>query len=98
VRAWAGCKHADRARVLDGLPAARGSESVAGDEPRHTLQRLAPRWFVARNAHATAPPVLMNPRHAMSFMRGAMTRVEIRVARGVKPAAPSAALMRGGAP
>lgn len=77
--------------MLDGLAAARGAESVAGDELRHTLQRLAPRWFVVRNAHVTSPPVLMNPRHAMSFMRGPMTRVEIRAARGVKPAALAAA-------
>jgi hypothetical protein len=72
---------ADRARVLDGLAAARGTDQPAGDELRHTLQRLAPRWFVVRNAHVTSPPVLLNPRHAMSFLRGPMTRVEIRAAR-----------------
>jgi hypothetical protein len=72
---------ADRARVLDGLAAARGTDHPASDELRHTLQRLAPRWFVVRNAHVTSPPVLLNPRHAMSFLRGPMTRVEIRAAR-----------------
>lgn len=77
---------ADRARVLDGLAAAQGTEAESADELRNTLQRLAPRWFVVRNAHVTGPPVLMNPRHAMSFMRGPMTRVEIRAARGVREA------------
>ena len=48
------------------------------------LTRLAPRWFVVRNAHAKSPPILVQPRHAMSLMRGPMTRLEIRAARGVK--------------
>ncbi|HEX3852451.1 MAG TPA: hypothetical protein VHW01_15885 [Polyangiaceae bacterium] len=34
---------ADRARVLDGLAAARGTEGYS-DELGTTLQRLAPRW------------------------------------------------------
>jgi hypothetical protein len=79
---------ADRARVLDGLAAARGTEEAGNEEIRNTLQRLAPRWFVVRNAHATSPPVLLNPRYAMSLMRGPMTRVEIRRARGVRDGVP----------
>jgi hypothetical protein len=74
---------ADRARVLDGLSAARGSEAAGLEELATTLQRLAPRWFVVRNAHASSQPILVQPRHAMSFIRGPMTRVEIRRARGV---------------
>lgn len=73
---------ADRARVLDGLAAARGSESADSEALSNTLQRLAPRWFVVRNAHASSPPILAKPRYAMTFMRGPMTRVEIRRARG----------------
>jgi DNA helicase HerA-like ATPase len=76
---------ADRARVLDGLAAARGADAD-GDGLANTLQRLAPRWFVVRNTHASSPPVLVQPRYAMTFMRGPMTRVEIRRARGVKEA------------
>ena len=75
---------ADRARVLDGLAAARGADANDADALGTTLQRLAPRWFVVRNAHAASPPILVQPRYAMSFMRGPMTRVEIRRARGVK--------------
>jgi hypothetical protein len=73
---------ADRARVLDGLAAARGTDAGVGEELGTTLQRLAPRWFVVRNAHVAVPPVLFQPRYAMSLMRGPMTRVEIRRARG----------------
>lgn len=72
---------ADRARVLDGLATAHGN---GGDGPdlSTTLQRLAPRWFVIRNAHAKSPPLLMQPRFAISLMRGPMTRMEIQAARG----------------
>jgi hypothetical protein len=43
---------ADRARVLDGLA---GAQSSGGFEVElgTTLQRIAPRWFVVRNAHVT---------------------------------------------
>jgi hypothetical protein len=70
---------ADRARVIDGLALA-GVASV-GDALRTTLQRLAPRWFLVRNAHVSAVPVLLNPRYAISLMRGPMTRGEIREGR-----------------
>jgi hypothetical protein len=56
-----------------------------------TLQRLAPRWFVVRNAHVQSPPILMQPRYAMTLMRGPMTRVEVRTARGVGALEPMAA-------
>jgi DNA helicase HerA-like ATPase len=79
---------ADRARVLDGLAAARGVDAIDGDVLATTLQRLAPRWFVVRNTHAASPPILVQPRYAMTLMRGPMTRVEIRRARGVKDTAP----------
>jgi len=72
---------ADRARVIDGLEGALGA---ADEDLGATLTRLAPRWFVVRNAHATSPPILVQPRYAMSLMRGPMTRLEIRAARGVK--------------
>jgi hypothetical protein len=74
---------ADRARVLDGLAGAQSSDGFEV-ELGTTLQRLAPRWFVVRNAHATSPPILMQPRFAMALLRGPMTRKEIRAARGVK--------------
>jgi hypothetical protein len=71
---------ADRARVLDGLGAnaTNGDESVEGLS--ETLRRLAPRWFITRNAHDEKGAVLVQPRWTMSFMRGPMTRSEIRAA------------------
>ena len=69
--------------MLDGLAAARGTDANVTEQLSTTLQRLAPRWFVVRNAHVAVQPLLMQPRYAMSLMRGPMTRVEIRAARGV---------------
>ena len=69
---------ADRARVLDGLATAQGSAAEQSAPLETTLKRLAPRWFLVRNVHAPSAPILMRPRHAMSLLRGPMTRVEIR--------------------
>jgi hypothetical protein len=72
---------ADRARVLDGLineaQLGSGREELDG-----LLKNLRPRWFVVRNAHASETQ-LIQPRWAMTLMRGPMTRTEIRKARGV---------------
>lgn len=76
---------ADRARVLDGLSAAQGNDAGAEDLA-DTLKRLAHRWFVVRNAHAKSAPILLHPRHTISLMRGPMTRLEIRAARGIEDA------------
>jgi hypothetical protein len=69
---------ADRARVVEGLAAAgvRGAQSAA--ELTNTIKRLSPRWFLMRDAHAAESTVFLQPRWAMSFMRGPMTRSEIR--------------------
>jgi hypothetical protein len=67
---------ADRARVVDGLSGAGDAAELAS-----TIKRLAARWFVVRNVHAQEGNVLLQPRWAMSFMRGPMTRNEIRMAR-----------------
>jgi Bacterial protein of unknown function (DUF853) len=78
---------ADRARVLDGLSAARGVDTTSGVDLTTTLQHLAPRWFLTRNIHAHSPPLLLNPRHTLSWMRGPMTRSEIQRARSMGRAA-----------
>jgi hypothetical protein len=41
---------------------------------------LAPRWFLMRDAHANEGTLLMQPRWAISVLRGPMTRNEIRLA------------------
>ena len=71
---------ADRARIIDGL-ALNANETGLNFDLDRTLQRLKPRWFIVRDAHAQGGPVLLQPRWAMSFLRGPMTRVEIRRAR-----------------
>lgn len=71
---------ADRERVLDGIAdeAHIGhDEEALGD----VLKKLAPRWFVVRDAKGGGAARLLQPRWAMSFMRGPMTRQEIRRAR-----------------
>jgi len=65
---------ADCARVVDGM--ANGSKELAS-----TVKRLALRWFVMRDAHAGGTPVLLQPRWAMSLLRGPMTRTELELAR-----------------
>lgn len=73
---------ADRTRVLDGLAgASQNGDDCTADLGRN-VQRLAPRWFIIKNAHeASIGPILLHPRHTMSFMRGPMTRTEILRAR-----------------
>jgi len=45
------------------------------------VERLARRWFVIRDAHVNNGIALLQPRWAMSVMRGAMTRAELKRAR-----------------
>ncbi len=71
---------ADRARVLDGLV---GSGSDDAAQLANLLKRLAPRWFIMRNAHSREGTVFFQPRWAITLMRGPMTRVEIRRARAM---------------
>jgi hypothetical protein len=71
---------ADRERIVDGLALAAHEAGIGASIDR-TLQRLKPRWFVMRDAHAQGGPVLLQPRWAMSFLRGPMTRAEVRRAR-----------------
>jgi hypothetical protein len=73
---------ADRERVVEGLASAGGgggdheSARAIGD----VIKRLAPRWFLLRDAHSDGGPVLLQPRWAMSFLRGPMTRRELEEA------------------
>jgi hypothetical protein len=68
---------ADRARVMDGLSAATTAEDDTAELDR-IIPRLAPRWFVVRNAHAAAAgPILLRPRDTWSLLRGPLTRREL---------------------
>jgi hypothetical protein len=72
---------ADRERVLDGLACATEIHEPDTADLGRTLQRLAPRWFLVRNLHASSGPILLQPRQALSWLRGPMTRIELRRAR-----------------
>jgi len=68
---------ADRARVIDGL--AVSDAGLSSPKQLHdVVKRLANRWFLLRDVHAEEGVRLLQPRWAYSFMRGPMTRAEIR--------------------
>jgi hypothetical protein len=74
---------ADRERVLDGLGDTSGHDGgFTKAELANVVKKLAPRWFLMRDAHAREGMVLLKPRWAISLMLGPMTRTEIRRARG----------------
>lgn len=63
---------------MDGLSGATNNVDVLAELER-IVPRLAPRWFVVKNAHASeAGPLLLNPRDTWSLMRGPLTRNELR--------------------
>ncbi|HLF25488.1 MAG TPA: DUF87 domain-containing protein [Anaerolineae bacterium] len=69
----------DKARVLEGLESV-ASESGAGlerEELDRALSRLPARVFVLHNVHETHPSVFQS-RWAMSYLRGPLTKQEIR--------------------
>lgn len=67
--------------MVDGLKTAAHADGLAPDLDR-LVQHLSPRWFLLRDAHSNAGNVLLQPRWAMSFLRGPMTARELRLARG----------------
>ncbi|HEX3851661.1 MAG TPA: hypothetical protein VHW01_11890 [Polyangiaceae bacterium] len=67
---------ADRARVMDGLAARANADRAATQEIARVVTRLAPRWFVVRDAQSNGLG-LLQPRWAMSMLRGPMTRTEL---------------------
>src|SRR5690606_32719138 len=69
---------ADRARVVEGLAGgAAGTGGASAAELAGMMKRLAPRWFVMRDARGAEGTVLLQPRWAMSWLRGPMTRREL---------------------
>ncbi len=72
---------ADRARVIEGLSLS-GAGTGSSKELHRTVKKLAKRWFVLRDVHDEMGLKLFQPRWAYSFMRGPMTREEIRRAVG----------------
>ncbi len=70
----------DRSRVLDGLEgAAGGAVDRAGME--NTLSQLKNRVFLMNNVHEDAP-VVFESRWALSYLRGPLTRAQIKTLMG----------------
>ncbi len=85
----------DLARVLDGLEGASASAGRTFDRGRMeaTLAGLGSRVFLMNNVHEDAP-VVFETRWAMSYLRGPLTRDQIRAlakAPASRPAAPALA-------
>ncbi len=79
----------DKARVLDGL---EGASAQAGSQfDRQAIDKilsaLGGRMFLMNNVHDAAP-VVFQTRWAMSFLRGPLTRDQIRVLTAGRSAAP----------
>jgi len=72
---------ADRERVIDGIGASGAGVDMKESELSNLVKRLSPRWFLMRDQHSEQGLVLLQPRWTMSYMRGPMTRSEIRRAR-----------------
>ncbi|MET0284749.1 MAG: DUF87 domain-containing protein, partial [Polyangiales bacterium] len=95
----------DRARVLDGMEGAATTSGASFDRSAldGRLAALAPRTFVLHSARGGAPQ-LFSTRQTLSFLRGPLTRQEIKLLmdpRRAKPAvapAPSAAPATDAAP
>jgi len=73
---------ADRERVVDGLASSMEmGHRESARELGSVVQKLIPRWFVMRDAHGQGGSMLLQPRWAMSWLRGPMTRAELKLAR-----------------
>ncbi|MBY0262193.1 MAG: hypothetical protein K2Q20_07595, partial [Phycisphaerales bacterium] len=69
----------DKARVLDGLEGAAGAAGTGFDraEMDRLLSSLGPRVFVMNNVHESQP-VVMETRWCLSYLRGPLTRQQIK--------------------
>ncbi|HLY29241.1 MAG TPA: DUF87 domain-containing protein [Aggregatilineales bacterium] len=69
----------DRQRVLGGLQAATTAQTDLNfDNLNKLLSGLAPRVFVLHNIHDEGGPILVHSRWSMSYLRGPLTRQEVR--------------------
>jgi hypothetical protein len=69
---------ADRARVVDALSTAGGLDGMEPGALADTLKQLAKRWFVVHDVHRRPAMALLQSRTAMSWLRGPMTRGDLR--------------------
>lgn len=67
----------DKARLLDGLEGASGGGTFDRAQIEKILSGLGKRVFLLHNVHATAP-MLFQTRWTLSYLRGPLTRPEIK--------------------
>ncbi len=87
----------DKARVLEGLEGAAAAANAKFDKSRigEILSGLGSRVFLMNNVHEDAP-VVFESRWAMSYLRGPLTRDQIKtLMSGAKPVAPESASPAG---
>ena len=82
---------ADCERVVEGMASGDGGGGGSGSAKAlyGLVKKLGSRWFVMRDAHGDGEPFFLQPRWAISLLRGPMTRVEIQRARAEWDAPPS---------
>lgn len=88
----------DKDRVLDGLEGAAASASAAFKraEIEKTLSQLGSRVFLMNNVHEDAPEII-STRWTLSYLRGPLTREQIRaLTASSRPVAPAAAPSESG--
>ena len=73
----------DKQRVLDGLEGAAAG-AIDRAEADRLLSSLGKRMFLLHNVHEKEP-VLFQTRWTMSYLRGPMSREQIRQATGIRP-------------
>ena len=81
----------DRNRVRDGLLSAAAAEGLDRAQIDQILGSLGKRSFLMHNVHESGP-LLMQTRWAMAYLRGPLTRDDIRRLSGTTPAAAAPAL------
>ncbi|MCB0043724.1 MAG: hypothetical protein KDE23_28750, partial [Caldilinea sp.] len=81
----------DKARVLEGLKGAISQAGRTTDVDYDTLiSKLGSRVFLLHNVHDDGP-LVFNTRWAMSYLRGPLTRSQVKTLMASQPAAPVAA-------
>lgn len=73
---------ADRARVVESMAESAGTGALSESGLTNVIKQLKNRWFLMRNLHSSEGTLLVQPRYAMSYLRGPMTAVELRRMRG----------------
>ncbi|HET7695915.1 MAG TPA: hypothetical protein VFK57_09430 [Vicinamibacterales bacterium] len=86
----------DKARVLDGLEGAAAG-ALNRDEADRTLSSLGKRVFLLHDVHA-AGPITFQSRWAMSYLRGPLSREQIKTLTSASAAAPAEGVRPGSDP